>query len=108
MYVRVARFEGIDTSRIDRDIEEFRRLVRAQETPEGMSEEVFSTLRSAVKRVLSLVDREQGTSLDLVFTGSADDARRVHEALDSMTPPEGAGRRTSVQTYELLLDEQLG
>ena len=42
------------------------------------------------------------------FTDNADDARRVHEALDSMSPPEGAGRRTSVQTFELLLDEQLG
>jgi hypothetical protein len=43
-----------------------------------------------------------------MFTDSEDDARRVHEALDAMSPPEGAGRRTSVQTYELLLDEDLG
>jgi hypothetical protein len=108
MYVRAALFEGIDTARIDRDIEEFRRMVRLDEVPEGMSEETFSTLRSGVKRVMSLVDREQGASLDLVFTDNAEDARRVHEALDSMTPPEGAGKRTSVQTYELVLDEQLG
>ena len=38
---------------------------------------------------------------------SAEDARLVHEALDSLTPPEGAGRRTSVETFELMLDEQL-
>jgi hypothetical protein len=108
MYVRAARFEGVDTANIDRDIEEFRKMVRAQEKPEGMSEETFETLRSGVKRVMSLVDREQGTSLDLMFTDTEDDARRVHEVLDAMSPPEGAGRRTSVQTYELLLDEQLG
>ena len=108
MYVRAARFEGIDTTSIDRDIEAYRKMVRAQETPEGMSEETFSTLRSSVKRVMSLVDREQGASLDLVFTETADDAQRVHEALDAMSPPEGAGRRTSVQMYELMLDEQLG
>jgi hypothetical protein len=108
MYVRAARFEGIETTDIDRDIEEFRKMVRSQEPPEGMSEETFSTLRSGVKRVMSLVDREQGASLDLVFTENADDARRVHEALDAMSPPEGAGRRTSVHTYELLMDEQLG
>jgi hypothetical protein len=108
MHVRAARFEGIDTSNIDRDIEEFRRMVRMEERPEGMSEETFSTLRNGVKRVMSLVDREAGTSLDLVFTGNAEDAQRVHEALDSLSPPEGAGKRTSVQTYELLLDEDLG
>jgi hypothetical protein len=108
MHVRAARFEGIDTANIDRDIEELRKLVRMEERPEGMSEETFSTLRSGVKRMMSLVDREQGASLDLVFTDNAEDAQRVHEALDSLSPPEGAGRRTSVQTYELLMDEQLG
>jgi hypothetical protein len=108
MYVRAARFEGIDTANIDRDIEEFRKMLRTDAVPEGMSEETFATLRSGVKRVMSLVDREQGASLDLVFTDNAEDARRVHEALDAMTPPEGAGRRTSVQTFELLLDEQPG
>jgi hypothetical protein len=108
MYVRAAKFEGIDTANIDRDTEAFRQMVRMEEAPEGMSEEAFTTLRDGVKRVMSLVDREGGTSLDLVFTASADGAQRVHETLDAMSPPEGAGRRTSVQTYELLLDEQLG
>lgn len=107
MHVRVARFEGTDTTTIDRDIEDYRRMVRMEERPEGMSDETFSTLRSGVKRVMSLVDRAEGTSVDLVFTDNAEDARRVHEVLDAMTPPEGAGRRTSVQTFELLLDEQL-
>ena len=108
MHVRVARFEGIDTTNIDRDMEEFRKMVRMAERPEGMPEETFSTLKNGVKRMMSLVDREAGVSFDLAFTDNADDARRVHEALDSMSPPEGAGRRTSVQTFELLLDEQLG
>ena len=107
MYVRAARFEGIDTANIDRDIEEFRKMVRMEERPEGMPEETFTTLRSGVKRVMSLVDRDAGASLDLVFTDSADDAQRVHQALDSLTPPEGAGKRMSVQTFELLMDEDL-
>ena len=101
MHVRVARFEGIDTANIDRDMEEFRKMVR-------MPEETYSTLKNGVKRMMSLVDREAGVSFDLAFTDNADDARRVHAALDSLSPPEGAGRRTSVQTFELLLDEQLG
>ena len=108
MHVRVARFEGIDTANIDRDMEEFRKMVRMPERPEGMPEETFTTLKNGVKRMMSLVDREAGVSFDLAFTDTADDARRVHEALDSLSPPEGAGRRTSVQTFELLLDEQLG
>ena len=108
MHVRVARFEGIDTTNIDRDMEEFRKMVRMAERPEGMPEETYSTLKSGVKRMMSLVDREAGVSFDLAFTENADDARRVHEALDSLSPPDGAGRRTSVQTFELMLDEQLG
>lgn len=108
MYVRAARFEGIDTTNIDRDIEEYRKMIREREKrPEGVSEEAFTALRDGVKRVMSLVDREAGASLELVFTATADDARRVHEALDSMSPPESAGKRTSVQTFELLLDEDL-
>jgi hypothetical protein len=108
MHVRVARFEGIDTSNIDRDTEEFRKMLRLGEAPDGMPSEAFETLRTGVKRVMSLVDREDGSSFDLMFTDNAEDAQRVHEVLDAMTPPEGAGRRTSVHTYELILDEQLG
>lgn len=108
MHVRAARFEGIDTADIDRDIEAFREMVRMEEVPEGMPQEAFDTLRECVKRVMSLVDREAGTSLDLIFTENAEDAQRVHEVMDAMSPPAEAGRRTSVHTYELMMDEQLG
>jgi hypothetical protein len=107
MHVRVARFEGIDRSRLDQDYEEFRKMVRASEPPEFMPADVFETLRSSVRRVMSFADRDAAVTLDLTFTDNAEDARRVHEALDSLTPPEGSGRRTSVQTFELMLDEQL-
>jgi hypothetical protein len=107
MHVRVARFEGLDASQVDRDYEQFRRMVRGEERPEFIPEETLATLRDRVRRVMSLVDREAGVSLDLTFTDNAEDAQRVHEALDSLTPPEGSGRRTSVQTFELALDERL-
>ncbi|MBA3376456.1 MAG: GrpB family protein [Actinobacteria bacterium] len=107
MHVRVARFEGIDVASIDRDIEQFRRMVRSEERPEWMPEETFETLRDGVRRVMSLVDRDAGVSIDLTFTDNAEDAKRVHEALDSLSPPDTAGRRASVQTLELMLDEQL-
>jgi hypothetical protein len=108
MHVRVARFEGADASRMDEEYEQFRKMVRATERPESLSEEVFETLRGKVRRVVSLADREKGVSLDMTFTDNAEDAQAVHEALDSLTPPEGAGRRTSVEIYELMLDEQPG
>jgi hypothetical protein len=81
-------------------------MVRAGERPEFMPEEVFDTLRSSVRRITSLLDRESGTALDLTFTDDAENARRVHEALDSLSPPDGSGRRSDVKTYELMLDEQ--
>jgi hypothetical protein len=107
MHVRVARFEGIDVSRVEEDYERFREMVRADERPEFMPEEVFETLRDKVRRVVSLLDREAGASLDMTFADNAEDAQAVHEALDRLTPPEGSGRRTDVGIYEVMLDEQL-
>jgi hypothetical protein len=107
MFVRAARFEGIDPARVERDYEQFREMVRATEAPEGLPEDVFETLRGNVRRVMSFLDREEGTSLDLTFTDDAEGAQRVHEALDKLSPPEGAGRRTDFKIYEVLLDEQL-
>ena len=42
-----------------------------------------------------------------MFTDDGEAAQKVHEALDSLSPPDSAGRRTSVGTYELMVDEQL-
>ena len=107
MHVRMARFEGLDVANVDRDMEEFRKMVRMEERPEGMPEETFTTLRDSVRRVMSLVDRDAGVSVDLIFTDNAENAKRVHEALDSLSPPDSAGHRTSVGTFELMVDEQL-
>jgi hypothetical protein len=103
----MARFEGVDVSRLEEDYAQFRRMVRSNERPEWMSEDVFTTLRDSVRRVMSLADRDAGVTVDFTFTDNAEDAKRVHEALDSLNPPEGSGRRASVQTFELVLDEQL-
>ena len=107
MHVRMARFEGVDVSRLDEDYAQYRKVVGSNERPEFMPEEVFQTLRDKVRRVLSLADRENGVTVDLTVTDTAEDARAVHDALDSLTPPDGAGRRTSAETFELILDEQL-
>jgi len=106
MHVRVARFEGIDVSRIEEDYAQYRRMLKSRERPEFMPEDVYETLSTRVRRVLSVADREAGVTMDLTFTDNAEDARAVHDALDSLTPPEGSGRRSDVGTYELMLDEQ--
>lgn len=106
MYVRAARFEDVDPARVEEDYKRFREMVRAGERPEFMPEDVYELLRANVRRMMSFVDRESGSTLDLTFTDDADSAQRVHEALDNLSPPEGSGRRSSVQTYELMLDEQ--
>jgi hypothetical protein len=107
MYVRIARFEGVDASRIEEDYAQYRQSLRSNERPEFIPEDAFETLRNGVRRVMSFADRDAGVTLDLTFTDNAEDAKRVHEALDSLTAPEGSGRRTSVETMELMLDEQL-
>ena len=107
MHVRVAKFEGIDPDNLDEMYAQFRNIVRMEERPDAMPEEVFEVLRSKVRRVLSVADRENGATLDMTFTDNAEDARAVHEVLDSLSPPEGSGRRTSVATYEVMVDQQL-
>lgn len=62
MHVRMARFEGVDVSRLEEDYAQFRRMVRSNERPEWMSEDVFTTLRDSVRRVMSLADRDAGVT----------------------------------------------
>jgi hypothetical protein len=58
-----------------------------------------------VTRLLHFVDRDGGTALGITFTATEEDMRRADAALNEMSPGEGAGSRTSVEIYEVLLDE---
>ena len=108
MYARIARFEGLDTSRIDEQVAEMKRQMdegRASgELPAGAPEQV-PTLMETVQRVLQLVDRDSGRAVGITFCETEDDLRRADAALNEMSPGEGAGSRTSVEIYEVLLDE---
>jgi len=107
MYGRVARFEGLDRARIDDGIAAMKQQMaaaRAGTVPEGAPEQL-GVLMETVKRFLELVDRESGTSLGIIFCDTEEDLRRADEALNAMSPGEGQGRRTSVETYEVALDE---
>jgi hypothetical protein len=108
MYVRIARFDGIDTSKVDETVEAMKQAMDAMrrgEVPEGIPEASAAALRDDVVRVVDLVDRASGTGAGLVFTESEDGMRRVDEALNAMSPGEGGGRRTGVEIYEVTLDE---
>jgi hypothetical protein len=90
MYARVATFEG-DPSQVDQAIE----FVRGQgeaSPPPGLE---------AVKGMLMLVDRQSGKGLGITLYESEEAMRRGDEALNEMTPPGAAGRRTSVEFYEV-------
>lgn len=50
---------------------------------------------------------EDGSVVALVFCETADDLAAVHRTLDAMSPGEVAGRRASVEMFEVVLDEQL-
>jgi hypothetical protein len=66
MYVRVARFEGVDSSRAEAMVEEMRGqmdAMRRGETPEGIPAESVAALRDDIARGMSLLDRQEGVSL---------------------------------------------
>jgi hypothetical protein len=107
MYARIARFEGIDMSQIDDQIAEMKRQMdegRSGDLPAGAPEQV-RTLMGTVRRVLQFVDRESGTAVGIVFCETEEDMRRADTALSEMSPGEGGGRRTSLEIYEVMLDE---
>ena len=107
MYVRIARFEGGEMARIEAEVAEMKGQMdagRSGQLPPGAPEQA-RTLMETVKRVVMLADRGSGTTLGITFTETEDDMRRVDQAMNEMSPGEGAGRRTTVETYEVLLDE---
>jgi hypothetical protein len=107
MYARIARFEGLDSSRMDEQVAEMKRQIeegKTGELPAGAPEEV-RTLMETVRRVVQLGDRASGTALGVVYCATEEDMRRADAALNEMSPGEGGGTRTSVEIYEVMLDE---
>jgi len=93
MHVRIAQFEA-STDDLDERIAEVRRRMQDDENAE---------MRQLVSRSMMLVDRETGNGAGLFFCETEADLSKVDEILNNATPP-GAGKRTSVQMYEVVLD----
>ena len=102
MYVRIARFEGGD-----RNGDDFAAGVR-ETLRSGGHGTPFESAGDAAKRMMLLVDRENNRGANLILCETEDDLRRVDAALNEVTPAAGRGARTSVEMYEVLLDEAPG
>jgi hypothetical protein len=108
MYARVARFEGLDVSKIDEDVASMKQQMdagRSGQLPADAPEEARE-LMDTVTRWVQLVDRDAGTAIGISFSDSEEKIRRADEVLNAMSPPEGAGRRSgAAEIYEVVLDE---
>ncbi len=100
MYVRIARFEGGNWDELAANVRE---VIRSggQGTP-------FESAGDAMKRVMLLVDRKSGRGANLILCETEEDLRRADAAMNEMTPASGRGSRTSVEMYEVLVDETPG
>ncbi len=104
MYARVARFKNANPSDIDVQAQAVRENTRnaAAGEPSGVPQE----LTSLVRRLVMLADRGSGESVMITFFATEDDAFRGDRLLNDMTPQgSGMGRRTSVEIFEVVLDE---
>ena len=96
MYVRIARFEGGDLADADQAVARVRQQMQG-ERPPGLE---------GARRLLMLIDRQNGRGMGVTFFESEEDLRRGDEALNAMTP-QGDARRVSVEMYEVALDQPL-
>jgi heme-degrading monooxygenase HmoA len=97
MYARVASFENRDPSLVDHLISSIR---------EG-SERAREAMPDA-KGALMLVDREQNTSLGIVFFDSKEAIEKAGPAFEKMGdeyPEELRGKRRSVDVFEVVIAE---
>jgi hypothetical protein len=96
MYARVAAFENPDLSEVDGLIATIEERARAgSEIPDA-------------KRIIILLDREGGASLGITFFDTEEAIRQAEPAFERMgdeIPEETRGRRTSVEIYEVVIDD---
>jgi hypothetical protein len=91
-YVRVTDFEA-DEAALDALVSE---INSHDGPPEGVPAKAINVLTNRAGKVRVVV-----------FFGSEEDLRKGGETLDAMSPPEDASmRRTSVETFEIVLQKK--
>ena len=105
MFVRMARFEGAEPSGIVAELGRIKDGIAAAKRGE------WGDMPDGLKRVarhVTLIDAPRGIVLDLNFCETESDLRAVDEALGGMAPlGEASGRRISVETFEVAIDETM-
>jgi hypothetical protein len=96
MLARVATFEGGTEEGIRRSMEQLR-----SDIPNGPPEGVKSS------GLTVLIDLEGGRVMFIGLFANEDDLRASEAALEQMSPPEGAGSRSSVDVYEVGADVRM-
>jgi hypothetical protein len=99
MYARVAAFANPDLSHIDELVATVEERAAGQTDLPGL------------RRFTMLVDRDRGTSLGIAFfdtEAAIRQAEPVFERMGDEIPEETRGTRTSLDVYEVLLDESPG
>jgi hypothetical protein len=99
MYVRIARFESGERN-WDEFAADVQKTVRS-----GGKGTPLEAVNDVITRMMLLVDRESGRGANLILCETEDDMRRTDAAFNSITPAGGRGARSSVEIYEVLMDE---
>ena len=96
MLARVTRFEGGTADGVRAAIAQLR-----SDMSKGPPEGVKST------GLTVLIDPDDGRMMFIGLFANEDDLRASEPALEAMSPPEGAGKRSSVEVYELAADVRM-
>jgi hypothetical protein len=91
MFIRVVRFTGVDSERMDG-------LSQRVDENEGPPEGVPST------GIKILHDADQGTAVVLQYFDSKEDLEKGAEVLEQMDPSDTPGTRASVDACEVKLE----
>ena len=97
MYARIATFEGGDNERLQQ-INEERMQSGEMQPPEGM------------KRAMVLADRDGNRRLFVAFFDSREQIDAAQERFEQMgdeIPEDVRGRRTSVDVYEVVFEDNV-
>lgn len=96
MLARVTTFEGGTAEGLRAGVEQLRSNV-----PQGPPPGVKST------GLTMLVDPDGGRAMFIGLFASEEDLRASESALEEMSPPEGTGKRASVDVYEVGVDVRM-
>ena len=105
MFVRIARFEGGTAAEIEQEGARIQRDLGPAASGASRGE-IPEELARLASRIEMLVDRERGAVAMLVYAKTEERILEIDRIMNDMSPTSGEwGRRVSVDTYQVYLDE---